>query len=288
MSDIDLQTQPKVSVYIPTKNRPEMLERAINSVLEQTYKNIEILVSDDGSTDNTPELMYGLIKRHKNIVYLRSEESKGACHARNQAILAAKGDFVTGLDDDDRFLPNRIEVFVNSYRQEDAFLCSLKYDYDGRKLIPNHHYQRKIGFESMARRNCVGNQIFVSRKLLIDKSILFDERFPAWQDYDFFTNIISQVGSARRVYYRTYIQHTDHEKNRITNPKRILKGYLLFKNKYADKLNTSQRVSLIVNANILRNHLIGNKLIKMCWKSCNFYDLFRIYKKQLFGMVKKQ
>jgi len=83
-----------------------MLRRAIQSVLKQTYTNVEIIVSDDGSTDETPKVMRDYCQKYKGIKYLRSKKSNGACHARNKAILASTGEFVTGLDDDDEFLPN--------------------------------------------------------------------------------------------------------------------------------------------------------------------------------------
>jgi glycosyltransferase involved in cell wall biosynthesis len=269
---------PKVSVYIPTKNRSFMLKRSIDSVLKQTYPNIEIVVCDDGSTDSTIEMMKSLCIKYGNILYLREERSKGACHARNKAILAATGRFITGLDDDDQFLPNRIEAFVSAFRPDDTFLCALFYNYNGKRYIPNHYYKRKITKNDILRRNCIGNQIFIKKKDLMDKQILYDEAFPAWQDYEFFTKIVCTIGPGRRVYKRTMIFHTDHNKNRITNPKRILSGYCLYRKKYARFMTPSQRISLAVNAHILQGKKVPQKLIRLCYKYLNIYDLFRIAK----------
>ncbi|GGA84280.1 glycosyl transferase family 2 [Neiella marina] len=272
--------QPLVSVYIPTKNRPQLLKRAIDSVLAQTYPAVEIVISDDGSTDDTPDFVRSLQKQHSNIVYLREEQSKGACHARNKAIRAASGEFVTGLDDDDRFAPNRIASFVKAWQPEVSFLCSLNYIDDGVKLRPSHYYKKIIRFDDQVRRNYVGTQIFTHRQTLLDNGLQFDERYPAWQDYDFFTTLLLKLGPAKRVYNRSYIQHTDHEQNRITDPRRIRKGYSLFSAKFKPHMTSSQRISLLVNANILRGHRIGDRFIKMCWQAGNWWDLFRIYKKQ--------
>ena len=74
---------PLVSVYITTKNRVTMLNRAVHSVLEQTYPNVEIIISDDGSTDETQQQVNKWCEQYTNIVYIRSSASKGACHARN-------------------------------------------------------------------------------------------------------------------------------------------------------------------------------------------------------------
>jgi glycosyltransferase involved in cell wall biosynthesis len=278
MNKLNSQEQPKVSVYIPTKNRPAMLKRAIDSVLAQSYPNVEIVVSDDGSTDNTPEFMSALIEQHKNIIYLRSEKSHGACHARNKAILASSGKFITGLDDDDRFLPNRIEKFVEAYKDGDAFISSLAYNFNGTKFIPSHYYQKTITKNMIFRRNCVGNQIFVKKSDLIQHDIFFDEKFPAWQDYDFFTHLISKLGNAKRIYSRSYIMHTDHELERITNPKRISRGYSLYLKKYKNHMNKSQRISLAVNATLLQKKIISKSLFFLCIKYFNFYDLFKILK----------
>lgn len=272
------QNPQRVSVYIPTKNRPLMLKRAIDSVLAQNYSNVEVVVSDDGSTDNTPEFMRNYTEQHPNIIYLRSETSKGACHARNKAILASTGEFITGLDDDDRFTPDRIQNFVDAYREGDSFLCSLFNNFDGDRFIPSRYYQKVIDKNKIFRRNCVGNQIFVRKQDLIDNKLLFDERFPAWQDYDFFTNLICHLGPARRIFVRSYIMHTDHEKERITNPKRTLQGYRLYFKKYKHLMNKSQRISLAVNAYNLQRKPIPMKLKKLCVKHLNFYDLFKILK----------
>ncbi|MGJ8682616.1 glycosyltransferase [Paraglaciecola sp.] len=278
MSEDMAKSLPKVSVYIPTKNRPTMLKRAIDSVLAQDYKNVEVVVSDDGSTDDTPEFMNKYCKLHNNIIYIRSDTSKGACHARNQAILASTGEFITGLDDDDRFTPERVKVFVKSYRDSDSFLCSLFNNFDGEKYIPSRYYQKTIDKNRIFRRNCVGNQIFVKKQDLLDSNLLFDETFPAWQDYDFFTNLICNLGPARRIFVRTYVMHTDHEKERITNPKRILQGYRLYYKKYRSLMNHSQRVSLAVNAYNLQRKVMPKKLKLLCIKHFNFYDLFKILK----------
>lgn len=278
MTSTDKTDKPLVSVYIPTKNRPDLLARAINSVLAQTYKEIEIIVSDDGSTDHTPVFMNNLVNKHNNITYLRSEESKGACHARNKAILAANGEYITGLDDDDRFTTTRIQEFVDSYEQGISFLCSLSCNYNGVKYIPSHYYQKYISKKNIFGRNSIGNQIFVKKQDLLTHNILFDETFPAWQDYEFFTHLICKLGKAKRVYSRSYIMHTDHELERITNPKRIRSGYNLYLTKYKSSMNKSQRISLAVNALVLQKRAIPKVLTQLCLRHNNFYDLFKIIK----------
>ena len=107
---------PLVSIYIPTKNRLKLLKRAINSVRAQTYPNTEIIIVDDGSTDGTKEYLKTL-EKESNIVVIYRDKSYGATDARNLAIKKSKGDFLTGLDDDDFILPDRIEYFVNFWEK---------------------------------------------------------------------------------------------------------------------------------------------------------------------------
>ncbi len=108
--------EPLVTIYIPTYNRVELLKRAIDSVLTQTYKNIEIIIVDDCSPDTTIQFLEKLTKKDSRVRYFQNEKNSGACVSRNKAILEAKGEFITGLDDDDYFLPNRVEDFVSYWK----------------------------------------------------------------------------------------------------------------------------------------------------------------------------
>jgi len=102
--------QPLVSCIIPTYNRANFVERAIQSVLNQTYKNIEVIVVDDGSEDNTKEVVLSI--KDERIKYIRLHRNFGAAFARNVGIANANGDFIAFLDDDDYFLPEKIEKQV--------------------------------------------------------------------------------------------------------------------------------------------------------------------------------
>ena len=95
-----------VSIIIPTYNRENKLERAVESVLEQSYQYIEVIVVDDCSTDNTVTLM-GKYKDDERVVYYRLEKNSGACVARNKGIELSKGDYIGFLDSDDIFLPKK-------------------------------------------------------------------------------------------------------------------------------------------------------------------------------------
>lgn len=106
---------PTVSVIISTYNRAHLLGRAIQSVLDQTYQDLEIIVVDDASTDNTEEIVSGF--KDERIQYVRHEENKGGAAARNTGIKIANGDYVGLLDDDDEWLGDKLQKQVDAMEE---------------------------------------------------------------------------------------------------------------------------------------------------------------------------
>jgi len=127
---------PLVSVVIPTYNRADTLSRTLDSVLEQTYRHIELIVVDDGSTDSTAEM----IKKYNDQIQYSYQENAGPSAARNRGIAEARGDLVTFLDSDDLWLPTKLETQVRLMNQLDASivccLCNaLMRQSDGREFV---------------------------------------------------------------------------------------------------------------------------------------------------------
>ncbi len=121
---------PLVSVIIPTYNRASIVGRAIQSALDQTYKNVEVIVVDDGSTDNTQEILknfHGIVVVHK--------ENGGQASARNAGLAKAKGSFVASLDSDDVWYPSFLEKCVQKIIVDNlgfAFANWDQHDLDGK------------------------------------------------------------------------------------------------------------------------------------------------------------
>ena len=103
-------TTIKSSIILPTFNRAQMITNAINSVINQTHKAWELIVVDDGSTDNTREIVKEFIKTDKRIKYI-FQENKERSVARNNGIKKAKGDWICFLDSDDIYHMNHLEEF---------------------------------------------------------------------------------------------------------------------------------------------------------------------------------
>ncbi|MBU2541257.1 MAG: glycosyltransferase family 2 protein [Candidatus Omnitrophica bacterium] len=134
---------PNVSVIIPIYNRAQYLPDAVNSVLNQSYKDFEIIIVDDGSTDNTREVAERFIRQHPSVIRYFSQANKGPSAARNKGITEARGQYVAFLDADDEWLPEFLQktteamvanacqwVYTNAYRLElDASEATIKKDF---------------------------------------------------------------------------------------------------------------------------------------------------------------
>jgi glycosyltransferase involved in cell wall biosynthesis len=211
-----------------------MLQAAIESVLNQTHREIEVIVVDDASTDGTKDYLTELAAKDRRVKFLANSQSKGACVARNMAIKQAQGVFVTGLDDDDEFEPFHIESLVSSWRllektplQFSALYFQYKYKKDGK-----YSYSQKlssVSYEDLHAANHIGNQIFSTRERFIEAG-LFDESMPAWQDLEFFYRFLKHHGPARLVDVNSYIFDITPRGDRIStsNKLKILNTYIKF------------------------------------------------------------
>lgn len=239
-----------VSIYIPTHNRPEFLDRALLSLTTQSMQGFQVLICDDGSSKENKKKISNILHRYKgtfsDLVFFDLEQPKGACYARNLMINAADGEFITGLDDDDEFCNNRLECFFASTElHKYSYLSSGLLVNDGVKKSPFIQVKGATTLDRLLFSNIVGNQVFTRTEYL--KALGgFDESFPSWQDYDLWVRLTSQIGPGYKIQDCTYILNTDHEMGRITNSKRVQDGHVKFIEKHATLLNPKQLNSLQV------------------------------------------
>jgi glycosyltransferase involved in cell wall biosynthesis len=106
-----MTVKPLVSICIPSFNSEKWIKATIESALDQTWQNKEIIIVDDGSTDNTPTIIKSFKYKNVKIIF---QNNSGACAARNKAYSIAQGDFIQWLDADDILAPNKIEIQLNS------------------------------------------------------------------------------------------------------------------------------------------------------------------------------
>ena len=209
-----------ISVYIPTKNRARLLAAAVESVRQQTIRDLELIVVDDGSTDDTPALLSGLAADDPRLRVIRYEQSLGGAAARNAAIRAARGTFVTGLDDDDRFRPDRLHRFIDAWhRLAGGGRLSCLYSQIAvvvdEAITEYSHKPQSVTFEDMFRENLVGNQIFAPKGHYLEAG-LFNVALPAWQDLEFFMRVLKVGGAARLDDAPTYFWDDSSRADRIS------------------------------------------------------------------------
>jgi len=228
-----------VSVIIPTHNRRKLLQRALTSVLRQTYEPLEIVVVNDGSSDDTNELVSNLLNDHPCIRYLKHSRPKGAPAARNYGISEAKGEFLTFLDDDDELLPDNIKYCMQHYSDKYAYVCPGYTRITTQKrytILP----KSIITYDAMLYKITTGNQI-LARKERVQKLGGFDETLLSSQDYDMWLRLNKKYGDARCVRKPLIIMHTEHEHVRITSSSRKIRGALAFYRKHKGDMNSRQK-----------------------------------------------
>ncbi len=229
---------PLVSIYIPTRNRYELLERAVASCLQQSYTNIEILVVDDGSDAVCQQQIAALCATDPRIQLLRQSPSGGAPAARNRAIAQAAGEYLTGLDDDDEFLPHRIESFVQAARQfphADFFCSGYQYILPSQRRLKGMNKSMQVTLSELLRNNVVGNQIF-ARSALFRQIGGFDQSLQSCQDYDLWFRLCTEGACGLRLNNTSYVVHQEHEYERISVARRRIIGHQQFIDKHRQLL----------------------------------------------------
>ncbi len=183
-------SSPLVSAVIPTFNRAGMLREAVASVLGQDYDRIELIVVDDGSTDDTP----AVLETFGSAVKALRRENRGVSAARNAGIKAASGDLIAFLDSDDLWLPEKISVQVDFFkRNKDAWICQTEEIWirNGLRINPKKKHRKRSGliFEPSLHLCLVSPSAVMIRKDLFDRVGMFDETLPACEDYDLWLRI---------------------------------------------------------------------------------------------------
>ena len=168
-----------VSVVIPTYNRGMLIERSVRSVLDQSYPNLELIVADDGSTDNTEAVVRGI--GDERLRYIKIEKNGGACAARNRGIAAARGEFIAFQDSDDLWDPNKLEEQTRIQAQTGADIVFCQMRAGGASATPALDAS---GFIPPGKlMTGIGTQSLLIKKVVLD-AVPFDERMPRFQDLE--------------------------------------------------------------------------------------------------------
>ena len=225
----------KVSVIIPTYNRGNLIIKSIKSVLNQTFKNLEVIVIDDGSSDNTEHLVNKITD--KRLKYVKLSSNKGSSNARNIGIKNANGQFISFQDSDDIFYPNKIEKQLKNIINRNSILdfCKINVIYNSTYsyLIPNKRQENSIlkgdiFNELISRGNFISTQAMLIRTNYMKKH-LFDIYMPRLQDYDVILGMIPKVKIS---YTKEVLVDLHIQNNSITrSPRKLKKAINMLLNK---------------------------------------------------------
>ena len=261
MGGIELMNYKKdfVSIIIPTYNCKEYLLEAINNCLEQTYKKIEIIVVDDGSTDGTKEIIANTYNQN-NVIYFYKTNG-GLSSARNSGLEIALGEFVQFLDSDDLLICTKIEKQVEFLKANtDIFgvYCGTKYF---RNSIDNVVFSNFIKHKGQIYKNLAwGNFITVNSMLSrrID-NLYFDETLRSLEDWDYWVRISEQ--KKKISYINDFLCYVRlHNNNMSKDRRRMVKNVVMVLEKMKKNGQYLDRINYVM---FKENYLIDNK---ECWK----------------------
>ncbi|WDP93391.1 MAG: glycosyltransferase family 2 protein [Desulfobacter sp.] len=179
-----------VSVIIPTYNRAHVLARALDSVLAQEYNPVEVVVVDDGSTDQTPALLAGYGER----IRVLTQPNKGVSAARNLGIRKSRGAFIALLDSDDAWTPEKLSVQMDFMLADPGVLiCQTEEVWirNGRRVNPKVKHKKPSGmiFKPSLKLCLVSPSAVMMRRQLFETKGMFNEDFPVCEDYDLWLRV---------------------------------------------------------------------------------------------------
>ena len=277
-----------ISVVIPTYNREKTIKRAIDSILNQTYKDIEIIIVDDCSKDNTEEI----IKQYKDnrIKYIKLDKNSGACAARNKGIELAKGQYIAFQDSDDYWKSDKLEKQLENMKKEksDIDFCEINVKGESQKnktiIKPTKKDLRRIKKIGVKKALCYQN--FISTQAVIAKrecfcESKFDITLPRLQDYDMFFRLSSKnkISITQEPLVDLYVQDDSISKN----PQKLINALnIMYKKDYS--INISEEK--IFKASV--NRILGDCYKKEDKKRAKeYYSKALKYKFDFKVMVKK-
>ena len=258
----------KISVVIPTLNRINTLQRALDSVINQTYKPAEIIVVDNGSSDGTLKF---LREQYPKITIL-TENKIGVSSARNKGIKQSINQWIALLDSDDAWHPRKLEIqtsMLDSALKEYNLIHTDEVWFRNNKHINQMKKHKKQGgyiFERCLSLCCISPSSVLFKKNILDKVGLFDESLPVCEDYDMWLKICSseEVLFAQDKLTYKYGGHKDQlsksywgmDRFRIKSIENIIKNFdLTYKQKKQAKKELIKKLKIIINGAFKRNNL---------------------------------
>ncbi len=269
---MEINNLPLVSIIITTYKRHDYLNRAIHSVLNQTYKNIELIIADDNDSDSefskqVEALVAEFRKNDDRIVYLPMGKNSGACHARNAGFAYSHGDYVDFLDDDDEFYPEKIQLQLEKFNNSDSGVgmigCFAEIKNDRGQIV---QYDRNtirgdVFFENLCHSICQTSLPLIRRDVF-EKAGGF-EHIVSSQEHLMFARVLDvcpYYDYVDRVLATIYHHNGERISNGTKKPQGAIELSERFK-RYYPKLNKSQvsQLELCMNSNIINAYVMVNR-----------------------------
>src|SRR4030066_1147661 len=233
---------PLVSIILPTYNCASFLPHSIGTILSQTYNSYEIIVIDDGSTDNTKEVLYPFIQRIK---YIRLEQNKGLPTARNIGILSAQGKYIAFIDADDLWLPEKLQTDIEYFEThpEVSMVYSKHINIDEKGCVVNGSVKKQlpsgnIFIQLFSEQNFIITSSVVVRKEIFETTGLFDEQLFNCQDWDMWLRIAFHFKVAGINKPLVKYRHNPHSLSKNRN--NVLKYQKIIIDKIYDKFKAAE------------------------------------------------
>lgn len=286
-----MKKTPLISVVIPTHSGSQVICRAVDSVLSQTYPNIEIVVVDDNGKGSEEQIatMKAMEKYASDdrIKYFVHEVSLHGSAARNTGVRHSNGEFIALLDDDDYFLPNNIEEHYRTHLDHDksygVSFCGMhivrgKLEDD---IIAKHEGNVLVDF--LLGRMRVGSSLVMIRRSVYEEFNGFDESFKRHQDWEFLTRIFTKYKLAST--HKIGVVKINLDRNIASNPQKFEYNRIYFLDKMKEIIdslpsNTSRKIYDMHYTSIAKEYLRARQLngaIKWCMKTSRpFGSMFDI------------
>lgn len=255
----------KVSILIPVYNSEKVLEKAIESAINQTWENIEIIIVDDGSSDNSLAIAQLFAAKH-NIIQVYAQPNRGACNARNRAFTNCTGDYIQYLDADDILSPDKIKNQLALLTPDDhntILSCPWVRFYKDEEIetipIPERFLDRDWSnptdwlLHAWSGKGMAQTSVWLTPRHFIEKVGVWDERLSVNQDGEFFCRVLLMASCIKftnksTVYYRSGNPHSVSQIRSEQKAADLLLSYRLYAEHVLRKADTKKvRQALAVN-----------------------------------------
>ncbi|SBO44031.1 glycosyltransferase [Cyanobium sp. NIES-981] len=192
--------RPEVSVIVPTRNRPAQLARALESIAAQTFRNLEVIVVNDGGAD-VSEVIRTARPGQASVRCISHPRCLGAAAARNSGLRLSRGRHIAYLDDDDIFYPRHLETLLGAARTQQARFVvaqAVQARYgarDGRRLWHRLHPTSPLTLEALLVRNRIPTLAVLHHREALGTAGFFDESLPTHEDWDLWIRMVQNFGA---------------------------------------------------------------------------------------------